>query len=79
MEEEPQRVSSLVMACLVPVIFIGWGLIRLDLIPASSYTILFNIPVLMILIGGLVLCRKHGIMRAYMLIALGSYLFEYIM
>jgi hypothetical protein len=79
MEEEPRRISSLIMACLVPLIFVGWALIRLNLIAASSHSILFNIPVLVILTAGLLLCRKHGIMRAYMLISLGSYLFEYIM
>lgn len=79
MEEEPRRFSSLIMVCLVPLVFIGWALIRLDLIAASSYWIFFNIPVLVILGAGLLLCRKHGIMRAYMLISLSSYLFEYIM
>jgi hypothetical protein len=78
MEEQPRSISSLIMACLVPLIFIGWALIRLDLIPASSHSIFFNIPVLVILSAGLLLCRKHGIMRAYMLISLSSYMFEYI-
>ncbi len=79
MEDEPKRVSSLIMVCLVPLIFIGWALIRLDLIAASSHPIFFNIPVILILSAGLLLCRKHGTMRAYMLMSLGSYLFEYIM
>ena len=79
MEEEPRKVLSLVMVCLMPLVFIGWALIRLDVIPASSHSIFFNIPVLAILATGLLLSRKHGIMRAYMLISLGSYLFEYIM
>jgi hypothetical protein len=79
MEEEPRRLSALIMACLVPIIFIGWALIRLELIPASAHPIFFNIPVIVILTAGLLLCRKHGIMRAYMLISLGSYVFEYIM
>ena len=78
MEEEQIKVSSLIMVCVVPVVFIGWGLIRLDLIIASSHAIFFNIPVLVILSAGLLLCRKHGIMRAYMLVSLSSYLFEYI-
>lgn len=77
MEEEPKRVSSLIMVCLVPLIFIGWALIRLELIPSSSHPVFFNIPLILILSGGLLLCRKHGSMRAYMLISLASYLFEY--
>jgi hypothetical protein len=79
MEEEPRKVLSLVMVCLMPLVFIGWALIRLDLIDASSHSIFFNIPVVLILTAGLLFSRKHGIMRAYMLISLGSYLFEYIM
>ena len=79
MEEEQRGVPALIMACLVPLIFIGWGLIRLNLIAASSHAIFFNIPVLLILVAGLLLCRKHGIMRAYMTISVSSYLFEYIM
>lgn len=78
MEEKPIRVSSLIITCFVPVIFIGWALIRLQLIPASAHSIFFNIPVILVLSAGLLLCRKHGTMRAYMLVALGSYLFEYI-
>lgn len=77
MEEKPRRVSSLIMVCLVPLIFIGWALIRLELIPASSHFIFFNVPLILILSAGLLLCRKHGSMRAYMLVSLASYLFEY--
>lgn len=79
LEEEPHRISSLIMVCLLPLIFIGWALIRLDVIAASAHSIFFNIPVLVILTVGLFLCRKHSITRAYMLVSLGGYLFEYIM
>ena len=78
MEVEPRRVSSLIMVCLIPVLFIGWALIRLDLIPEAIHSIFFNIPAIVILTAGLLLSRKHGTMRAFMLISLGSYLFEYI-
>jgi hypothetical protein len=79
MQEEPRGLPSLIMASLVPLIFIGWALIRLNLIAASSHAVVFNIPVLLILVAGLLLCRKHSPMRAYMIISLTSYLFEYIM
>lgn len=78
MEEVPRSVPSLIMACLTPLLFIGWALLRLNLIPASSHEIFFNIPLLVILSAGLLWCRKHGTMRAYMIISLSSYLFEYI-
>src|SRR5690349_20337574 len=69
MEEQPRGVPSLVMASVVPIIFIGWASIHLDLIPASSHSIFFNIPILVLLAAGLLLCRKHGTMRTYMIIS----------
>lgn len=79
MEEKPIRPVALIILSVVPLVFTGWALIRLHLIPSTSDSVFFNIPFILILVAGLLLCRKHGIMRAYMLIALGSYLFEYIM
>lgn len=79
MEEEPRRISSLVIVCLVPLVFIGWALIHLKWIAASAHSVFFNLPVLMIMATGLLLCRKHSITRAYVLVSLGGYLFEYMM
>lgn len=60
MEEKPVRVASLIILCLTSLIFVGWALIRLELIPSSSHSIFFNIPVIIILSAGLLLCRKHA-------------------
>lgn len=79
MEEESLRISSLIVLCLVPLIFTGWALIRLHLINASAHSIFFNLPVLVVLAAGLFLSRKHSITRAYLIVALGGYLVEYIM
>jgi hypothetical protein len=77
--DEEQKVSSLILACLVTGIFLGWGLIRLNILPSSSHSMFFNLPILATLTAGLFLCKKHGTMRAFLLISLGSYLFEYIL
>jgi hypothetical protein len=77
MEGESKPIS-LILVCLVPLAFIGWALIWLKVVDPSAQTLFFNIPILLILTSGLFLTRKHGIMRAYMLISLASYVFEYI-
>lgn len=79
MEEKPVPLAARIMAVLVPVVFLGWALIRLGVIPLSAHDIFFNLPTLALLVIGLFLCRKHGPTRAYMIVSVGSYLFEYIM
>jgi hypothetical protein len=76
--EEESRLISLILVCIIPLVFIGWALIWLKVIDPSAHAVFFNIPVLLILTAGLLLTRKHGIMRAYMLISVASYVFEYI-
>lgn len=78
MEAPPKNIALLILVVLVPVIFIAWGLIRLQLIPSEMGLVFFNLPVLILLGVGLLLCKKHGTMRTYMIISFASYLFEYI-
>jgi hypothetical protein len=79
MEEEPKKITTLALAILVPLLFLGWALIRLTAIPSSASPIFFNLPVLFILVAGLFICRKHGTMRTYMMISLSGYLLEFTM
>jgi hypothetical protein len=78
MEEEPKGITPLIMACLIPLLFLGWALIRFKVLPVSTQPVFFNIPIVVMLLMGLFLCRKHGIMRTFMLGALSGYLFEYV-
>ncbi len=78
MEHEPKRFVWLLVV-LGQVVFIGWGLIRFGTIPASFHSFFFNLPILVILTTGLLFTRKEGTLRAYMVIVLSSYLFEYMM
>jgi hypothetical protein len=70
--------TALPFAFLVPTIFCGWALLRLGILPENAKMFFFNIPVLILLVVGLFLCRKHGTMRTYMIVSLASYVFEYI-
>jgi hypothetical protein len=78
MEASPKNIASMILVVLVPVIFVVWGLITLQIIPSGTGSLFFNLPVLILLGVGLFLCKKHGTMRTYMIISFASYLFEYI-
>ena len=78
MEDAPRKPVYLFLAGLVTASFLGWALIRFSIIPVSSSWIFFNIPVLLLLVAGVLICRKHGTMRAFMLVSVAGYLFEYI-
>jgi hypothetical protein len=79
MEDEPKKITALALVILVPLLFLGWAFIRLAVIPSSANAIFFNLPVLFILVAGLLICRKHGTMRTYMMISLSGYLFEFLL
>lgn len=78
MEEEPKQSVSLVMACLVPVLFLGWALIRLNLIPISYSWMFFNVPLILLLVAGIFISHKYGIVRTFLIVSLSGYLFEYL-
>ncbi|MDQ2655826.1 MAG: hypothetical protein M3Y60_00285 [Bacteroidota bacterium] len=78
MDDETRRPVSLILATLVSIVFFGWALIHLGFIRLSSAGVFFNIPILLIMVAGVFLCRKHGAMRTFMLVSAGGYLFEYI-
>lgn len=75
--EETGSIQSALLAALVPILFLGWAMVRLGALPESTNRFVFNLPVLMLLIGGIFLCRKNDTMRTYLIISLSSYLFEY--
>ena len=78
MDDETKKSISLALVSIVSLVFLGLALIRLSLIPSSYSSIFFNIPILLLLVIGVFLCRKHSPMRTYMLISVGGYLMEYI-
>jgi hypothetical protein len=70
-------IATIFLACLVPLLFFGWAMVRLGVLPTESYRLIFNIPVLLLLVVGLFLCKKNHAMRAYMIASVSGYLFEY--
>jgi hypothetical protein len=77
MDDETKKPVSLILASLVSVVFLGWGLIKMGVLPSSYSAIFFNIPILLVVIAGVFVCRKQGPMRTFMLVSVGGYLFEY--
>jgi hypothetical protein len=78
MEAGHKNIASQGLAILVPVIFISWGLVRLSVLPSTFYPVIFNIPILLLLIVALLFCKKYEMMRAFAIVSLASYLFEYV-
>lgn len=74
--EEEKKPLLLIMAWLVPIVFAGWGLIMTGIIPLAAAKYIFNLPLMLMMAIGLLLCRKHGAMRAYMIVSLASYILE---
>jgi hypothetical protein len=77
-DERPHNILSLIATVLVPLVFLGWGLIKLNVLPTSAQGIFFNLPVMFILSLGLYTSKKHGTIRAFLLVSLSSYILEYI-
>lgn len=75
--DKSNKPASLVVAILIPIIFLGWALVKLSIISSSINGVIFNIPILLILSAAIFVCRKNTPMRTYLLISLSSYIFEY--
>lgn len=75
--ERTETFLALLLACIVPLLFSGWAMVKLGVVPFGANKFIFNLPVLLLLVVGLFLCRKNDAMRTYMIVSLSSYLFEY--
>jgi len=76
--DQTQTIFSLIFACLIPLLFLGWSFVKLGILQADAGKFIFNLPVLLLLVAGLFLCKKNDTMRTYMIVSLSSYLFEYL-
>jgi hypothetical protein len=76
--DERKEITSLIVVMLPPLLFLGWALIKLNVIPVTTAGIFFNLPFMLVLLAGVFLCKKHSATRTYMIISLASYVFEYI-
>ena len=62
---------------LVPVLFTGNVLFRLNLIPEWSAGILFNVVIMLVLTAAVFISTKHEATRAFLIVSLAGYLVEY--
>ena len=75
---DPQKNFFLrAVVILVPLLFTGNVLLRLDLIPSSSARFIFNIVILLILTAGVFMSTKHEATRAFLILSVAGYLVEY--
>jgi hypothetical protein len=77
-DQVSHRLLSTIIAVAIPVIFSLGGLVSLSILPGSAAKVVYNIPVLVLLVVAIFLTSKNSIMRTYAIIGLSSYLLEYI-
>lgn len=74
LEDQPKKPVHFVLSFFVPLLFFAWGLIKFGIVKVPSGLDYVNLPIIALLVVGLFLCRKHGTMRAYMIVSLSGYL-----
>lgn len=79
LEEKPVRLIARIICWIFPVVFLLGGMLRMGVVNESFKSVIFNIPILLVLMAGVFLSRQNGIMRPYLILAAASYLFEYMM
>jgi hypothetical protein len=62
---------------LIPILFTGNVLLRLNLIPGLSTALVFNFVLLLVLTAGLFISAKHEATRAFLILSMAGYLVEY--
>jgi hypothetical protein len=62
---------------LIPILFTGNVLLRLNLIPGLSTVIVFNFVILLVLTAGVFMSTKHEATRAFLILSMAGYLVEY--
>lgn len=76
--QQTEHKAALVIACLSPVVFLAWAMVELGVIPASINPYIFNLPLLLLLITGIFVSKKNSVVRAYLIVSVASYVFEYV-
>ena len=75
--DSPKNLFLAAVLILIPVLFAGNVLLRLNLIPGLSATIVFNIVFLFVLTAGVFISTKHEATRAFLILSMAGYLVEY--
>ncbi|RAW00566.1 hypothetical protein [Pseudochryseolinea flava] len=75
--DQTNSIIPTAFACFVSLIFSVWGLCRLDFVSGHAKTIIFNIPIAVMLLIGILLCRKYEATRTYLIVSAAGYMIEY--
>lgn len=78
-EVEKRKGLVTVFVFLVPLLFAGWALTFLEIIPSASKGIFFNIPILISLLAGVLFTPTRSVARAWMTMIAAAYMFEYLL
>ncbi len=78
-ETEARKGLVTVFVFLVPILFAGWALCFLNVIPSANKGIFFNIPILIALLAGTLLSQTRSVGRAWMTMITAAYMFEYLL
>ena len=71
------RVLLLASVLLVPIIAIFWSLVQFGILVQLSNSAIFNLPVMLLLIMGILIARKTTVLKIFLIHSLGFYLLEY--
>ena len=75
--DPPKNFFIAAVLILIPVLFIGNVLLRLNLIPGLSTAVVFNVVILFVLTAGVFISTKHEATRAFLILSAAGYLVEY--
>ena len=75
--DPPKNFFLTAVIILIPVLFTGNVLFRLNLIPEWSAGILFNVVILLVLTAAVFTSTKHEATRAFLILSMAGYLVEY--
>jgi len=75
--ESINKTVMMILILIISTFYVFWLLIQLSIIDASLNASIFNLPVLFIFFGGLVISKKLSLLRTYMIIVIAHYLFEF--
>ena len=75
--DPPKNFFLAAVLILIPVLFTGNVLFRLNLIPEWSAGIVFNVVILLVLTAGVFISTKHEATRAFLILSVAGYLVEY--
>ena len=80
LKKPDKMLNKRVLLFLMAFVFVTyglWALLNLNIIDESLNAVLFNLPFLGLLLSGLVYFIKHPLVKLYMMMVIGQYMFEY--